>query len=642
MDVCAFLGVAPRGPARVPQVDEVWPDDRPTVEPGRPRLRSIAVPVESWEEYRRLYGSFEGPGLLPYAVASFFENGGRRAYIVRIVHDFKDAAKDAGGVARGTLPGVKVQYSLDEVKLSARNEGSWGNSLSAALSFEVKPLVFDAGASTTSTLRLPPGVRLAAGALLRCTIGLGVRVLRFAARVEEDWQIGTRRKESVVTLDVPLPAAATRVEVVEGVLSIDDRDGRTERHEALGLAPGHPRWMATVLCRESSLVFPAEAWIADSLVPDSEQLLAVEPPEVQFEGGEDRTSEIEPDDFFDASWVPGDEDPKSGVHCLISIDDVALVVAADLYSPRPLDPDGSVAEPEPPASAEFVACSHDEEAPPSQQTKLPPLLGLFLDPTDGSDLKKIVGHQRRLVDLADQLAAFTVLLDVPPGLHQRQILEWRASFASAYAAAYHPWLVVSQPSARRSSLVRVNPAAVAAGIVADREMRLGVPFGPANEVAKGVVDVDEVVSRSRHDELHQAAINVYLREPAGVRLTAARTLASDASYRQLSVRRLVTQLKRTIAQQMSWVVFEPNTSSLRSTLRHTLRTYLRQLYAANAFEGRTEDEAFFVRCDEVLNPPQVVEQGRLVCEVGVAPAEPLEFLVLRLAREGDGTLRVEG
>ena len=103
MDVCAFVGVAPRGPVRVPVVNEVWPDDVPCVEPGRPRRRTVAVPVESFDDYRRLFGGFEGPGLLPYSVAAFFEQGGRRAYVARIVAEYSNAVKNAGGVASGTV-----------------------------------------------------------------------------------------------------------------------------------------------------------------------------------------------------------------------------------------------------------------------------------------------------------------------------------------------------------------------------------------------------------------------------------------------------------------------------------------------------------------------------------------------------------
>ena len=151
----------------------------------------------------------------------------------------------------------------------------------------------------------------------------------------------------------------------------------------------------------------------------------------------------------------------------------------------------------------------------------------------------------------------------------------------------------------------------------------------------------ERVSPARHDELHPQGVNVYLHERDGIRLTAARTLSRDPAWRQLSVRRLVTMLHRALEQQMQWAVFEPNTPSLRADIRHLLENFLRRLARANAFAGATDDQSFFVRCDESLNPPAVVDLGQLIVEVGVAPAEPLEFIVLRIERDGDGTLTVE-
>jgi len=134
---------------------------------------------------------------------------------------------------------------------------------------------------------------------------------------------------------------------------------------------------------------------------------------------------------------------------------------------------------------------------------------------------------------------------------------------------------------------------------------------------------------------------VFLRVRDGVQLTAARTLSDDASYRQLSVRRLMMMLVRTLRREMQWVVFEPNNRSLQADLRQLLRAYLSRLYRANAFTGATEDEAFFVRCDDSLNTRAVLDAGELIAEIGVAPAEPLEFLVLRLVHTGDGTLLVD-
>jgi hypothetical protein len=227
------------------------------------------------------------------------------------------------------------------------------------------------------------------------------------------------------------------------------------------------------------------------------------------------------------------------------------------------------------------------------------------------------------------------LLDVPPRIDHRQILTWRTRFRSSYAAAYHPWLTASRSDDLRDAPITINPSAFAAGIVADSELRHGIPRGPANQIAIGVTDVEAIVLRDQHDELHPAGINVFLRERDGVRLTAARTLSRDPSYRQLSVRRLMLQLRRTLMQEMQWAVFESNDGALRARLRSMLRAFLGRLHRAGAFRGATEEEAFFVHCDEQLNPSRVVDAGQLVCEVGVAPAEPLEFIVVRLIRKGD-------
>jgi phage tail sheath protein FI len=100
-------------------------------------------------------------------------------------------------------------------------------------------------------------------------------------------------------------------------------------------------------------------------------------------------------------------------------------------------------------------------------------------------------------------------------------------------------------------------------------------------------------------------------------------------------------LRRVLYRQMQWTVFEPNNAELRETIVNALEGLLRQLYQQGAFRGDTEKEAFFVRCDAELNPQYVLDQGRLYALVGVAVAEPLEFIVLQIARDGDGTLRVD-
>lgn len=615
MDVCAFAGVAPRGPARA----------RETLSDGSVmRRRSTAVAVESWDDYVRLYGAFEGPGRLPYAVSAFFDQGGRRAYVVRIVHDYGGPDDDAG----------VATAALGPVGLRARNEGSWGSSLRATLSFAARPLTFDAAGSSTTQLALPAGTDLAAGTLLRID-----GALRVVSQVVDAGLPADPGFARYATLDSALPGPPAAADVVEGTFAVDDRAGRGETFLAVGLSAAHPRWLAGVLQQESELVEPDGAW-GDLLPADA--TLAPFAAEA-FAAVDDRYPEIVPDDFFQAGFVPGDEADDesfvSGVHCLLGVEDAAMLVAADLYEPSPVVPVEDIRPPANLAGSEFQRCA-DPPPRPLQAVYVPRLDGLLLDP--GADFETIVALQRRLADVAAYSRRFVALLDVPPGLPDGRILDWRARFGTAFAAGYHPWLEASRLATTYASPVQVNPAAAAAGIVARRELLYGVPFGPANELAAGIVDVVDRVSPARHAVLHQNAVNVFLHERDGVLLTAARTLSRDPDYRQLSVRRLVTMIELALERELQWLVFEPNTDALRGRLRQTLLVFLRALYRANAFVGAGESEAFFVRCDETLNPQPVVDAGQLVCEIGIAPAEPLEFIVLRIARDGDGTLRVGG
>jgi uncharacterized protein len=641
MDVCAFVGVAPRGPAWVPYTDEEWLEagldparlrgalaTTSCVDPTRPRRRSVAVPIGGWDEYTRLFGSFEGPGQLPYAIAAFFDQGGRRAYVVRVVHD--DAKSDTR-TATGAIGGLTTPYAL-----RARNEGSWGSRLHARMTFAVRPLTLaDAGPTfvdvAVADAPLP-------GTLLRLLIPGGTRVLRFVTSVDE-LRLPTGGRRARVWLGVTAGAPATGAEVVEAALELDDGAGRVERHEGLALGGAHPRRIAAVLCDASELVYP-DASVAEADVAPLDTSL----PELasgDFASVEDCYADLVPDDFFDAEWVLGDEGPAAGVHALVTVRDVSTVVVPDLYQPSPLPQLDGILDPPSLAGPRFEICA-EPEGGPLQVAPVPELEGLLLDPRDPAELGRIVKYQQQLADLVESVRSFVVLLDVPPGLDQRQILTWRAQFATSYAAAYHPWLDIARSDGGGLTRRRLNPSAAAAGIIAHRELVHGVPYGPSNEIAARAVDVSDPVSPARHDVLHPAGINVFLRERDGIVLTAARTLSVDPSYRQLSVRRLMMMLIRTLERELQWVVFEPNNDSLRADLRHMLRTYLRRLYRANAFAGATEDEAFFVRCDDTVNTQLTMDAGQLVAEIGVAPAEPLEFLVVRLTQDGDGTLLVEG
>jgi uncharacterized protein len=634
MDVCGFAGVAPRGPVRVPVVDEHWRDDRPCVEPERPRRRTVAVPVESFDEYRKLFGGFEGPGLLPYALATFFEQGGRRAYVARIVRDYTgtDATLNSAGVSSGILSGA-----TPAAKLNARSEGSWGDKLQAGIQFSTT--VLDVLAGGISWLRLPADTAVGEGTLLRLTLPGGAQELRFVGFALEEADPTSTQTWLRVVVSPSLAAAPETAEVVEAIVDVDDGDGRREHFDRLGLDSRHPRWLATVLCYESGLIWPDASWAYDALTPDSVELVSPAPIAAQFSGGSDRYADIVHEDFFDTRWAPQNEDPGDGITAFAQLADLASLAVPDLYSPQPLPPTDSILDPVSVAGPDFERCVDLPPVAQEQDQAVVDLLGLQLDPA--SDLAEIIELQARVVDFAEQVSDFVALLDVPPGISHRQLLDWRAAIASSYAAAYHPWLQTARRDDSRDRLVAIPPSAVAAGIIARLEIAFGVPHGPANALAYEIVTVSERIAPAWHDQIHPLGIDVYLQERDGVRLTGARTLSRDAQWRQLSVRRLMIMLRRVLLRQMQWAVFEPNGPRLRARLTQLLRMYLRRLLQAGAFRGASEEQSFFVRCDDALNPPQVTDMGRLYAEIGVAPAEPLEFIVLRLSRDGDGTLTVE-
>lgn len=636
LDACAFVGVAPRGPCRVPVVDATLEhsDDWRQCDPDRDRVRTVAVAVESFDAYRQLFGGFEGPGLLPYAVARFFEQGGRQAWVLRIVHEYDDDTANADGAASAALTGV-----AGAPLVHARNEGSWGNGLHLRLSFQTRALLATPLPPSTSALRLGGGQRLTAGALLRLRLDDGSHVLRFVREVEAvgDPEKPTRWLRAVLEATTPVPIVGA--EIVEATLDAQDAQGTTERFAHVGLHVDHPRWLATVLCRESRLLWPDFAWADDRLVPTEVLRLSRSHEAEPFAGGVDRWSDIVHDDFFHKDWDPLADEPASGLQAVVGIEDITQIVLPDLYQPQPLPPQSDVGDLSL-AGASFAECVElpDVSPTPPNTIELP---GLALDPQDTTDLARITELLLDVQHFVETTRDHLALLDVPPRLKPHQVLALRARFDSAWCALYHPWLSVAQAGDARDAAIALPPSAAAAGIVAASELDFGVPHGPANRIVRGAFKPLQHVGPDEHAQLHPLGVNVFVQDATGVRLTAARTLSLDPTWRQLSVRRLMLMLRRTLLQQMQWVVFELHTPALRRQIVHLCNGLLRRLYRLGAFTGASEEEAFFVRCDEALNPPGALDNGRLLAHIGVAPAEPLEFIVLQFERSGDGTLSLE-
>ena len=316
MDVAGFAGVAPRGPA--------WElvDDPTLSEQGPFRARSVAVPLDRWDDYLELFGGFEGPGLLPWAVAAFFTQGGRRAYVVRIV-SATDGQKAPPGCAA-----YQLEIGSPRLRLRARNEGTWGNWLVIVMTFTRR--TFQATAISPYQILLGPGSMAPDGTTLRISTPGQPAVLSTVAAISRTGRQADPGFDVVATLDrQTLMNAHSTFEVVEAELAVDDQDParlRQERHTALGLSPAHPRFLADVLTADSRLV-EAVTGGTQALLPDA-GLLRMDA--VRVAEGEDRWGSITLDDIF----PHGDEPPGTGgMDAIRGAPEVATVVVPDLYAP---------------------------------------------------------------------------------------------------------------------------------------------------------------------------------------------------------------------------------------------------------------------------------------------------------------------
>ncbi len=202
-----------------------------------------------------------------------------------------------------------------------------------------------------------------------------------------------------------------------------------------------------------------------------------------------------------------------------------------------------------------------------------------------------------------------------------------------YGAFYFPWLVVRDPMSA-DKLASVPPSGHLAGIWARTDALRGVHKAPANEAVRGAVNLTYHLTRAEQAVLNPEGVNcIRFFSQEGIRVWGARTLAPSASeWRYLSVRRLFNVIKESIARNTRWIVFEPNDYTLWKSIRRDISAFLMLLWRDGALMGRTPQEAFFVKCDEETNPPDVINAGRVVTLIGIAPVKPAEFIIFRLSQ----------
>lgn len=268
---------------------------------------------------------------------------------------------------------------------------------------------------------------------------------------------------------------------------------------------------------------------------------------------------------------------------------------------------------------------------------VPDLMSAYQRGAIGLDVVQAV-HQEMITHcelMGDRMA----ILDPPPGLGPQQVKEWlleEARYDSKYATLYYPWVSVFDPASGKNRMV--PPSGHLAGIWARNDDTRGVHKAPANEVVRGALTLETQLTKPEQDMLNPIGINcIRAFTGRGIRVWGARTLSSDAAWRYLNVRRLFNYLEESILDGTQWVVFEPNDDALWARIRRTIGAFLVNEWRKGALFGLTPDEAFYVKCDRETNPAEGIDAGQVVCEVGIAPVKPAEFVIFRLAQFSGGT-----
>jgi phage tail sheath protein FI len=258
--------------------------------------------------------------------------------------------------------------------------------------------------------------------------------------------------------------------------------------------------------------------------------------------------------------------------------------------------------------------------------------------TDGSvDLDMWKAVQTSLISHCEQSGNRMALLDSPPGMTPQQIKEWRsetAMYDSAYAALYYPWVKIENPIGTNGNReILIPPSGHMAGLWARTDDERGVWKAPANDQLRGVLDVERSITQNEQSLLNPIGINCI--RPFGVRgirVWGARTLSSNTDWRYIPVRRLFNMIETTIMQGTQFAVFEPNDEELWDGVTRTVSAFLRGLWMVGALFGSSAEQAYYVKCDAETNPPESIDEGKMIVEVGIAPVKPAEFVIFRIAQ----------
>jgi phage tail sheath protein FI len=519
-----FLGVAERGPTD------------PTL-------------VTSFSEYTRRFGRYVADRYLARGVEGFFQNGGKRCIVARVVSRTGANPAVEATMTLGAAPGVMA--------LTAAGHGTWPNGRLAVR-------VSDAGLFNASNPQTTN--------LFRLTVMYWAPPIVLPATV----------------LDPTDPANATQANRREPTI--------LEVYDNLSPDPASSNFYERQINPASVLIRVAKT--ADGRPPNHPP--TPPPPAGRtvtaaqfFTNGSDGAAAIVPDDFRGALSTPPQPGPPPvpgrrgyGLRGLEEIDEIAIL------------------------------CCPDEHL--------------------------VNGVTDALIEQCERLKDRFAILQAPQVAGSLDTL--RPPITSKYGAFYFPWLRVTDPTT--SLPVLVPPGGHVAGIYARSDIERGVHKAPANEVIRGLYldpadpssGLQIQIAKAQQDLLNPRGVNVLRFFPGrGNLVWGARTTTLDPDWKYVNVRRLFIFVEESIEEATQWVVFEPNDEPLWARVRRSVGDFLTRLWMDGMLQGRTKEEAFYVRCDRTTMTQADIDNGRLIMLIGIAPVKPAEFVIFRIGQWTGGS-----
>lgn len=538
--------------------------------------------VTSFADFQRKFGiylsenAFGEYRYLAYAVEHFFINGGSRCYVMRVA---PSDAKPAANFTEGSKDSVVLN-------ISAKNPGSWGD--------KIKVLITPSSKAKTQIYEVMGDAAESKQYRVKGNAGFNPGdIVLFNDGQEKQYSEVLTSQDKVITLSshlsgdgdvvdkelLPVKTLSTCEFVVQAFYG-----NEAEVYENVSLNAAAANYVEKLIARSNLIAVGHNVSLKlikgedSEVIPPFETISGKKEEEneylISLSGGSDgNVANISPADFMGQDMGPG---KRTGISAFIDNDEVSIMAIPGVTTPT---------------------------------------------------------VQLALVAHCENTASRFAVLDIPREKKKvADVQTHRNIFDSTYASMYNPWLQVFDPLEKRN--IFIPPSGSVIGIYSRTDQTRGVHKAPANEVVRSCIGLDCQYNKGEQDILNPKGVNlIRYFTGQGIRVWGARTTSSNTLWKYINVRRLFIFLEESIKRGTNWVVFEPNDDKLWARVSRTIDAFLTRVWLDGALMGSSPGEAFFIKVDRSTMTQDDIDNGRLICVIGVAPVKPAEFVIFRITQK---------